>query len=130
MILKCIITDENISDINITQDLDLRAKNTNVMDCFFFDEEDLFVDITGATIFFTVKNLPSDSDTNAVLKKDITSLTEPTSGEAEIELTPTDTSSLLGNYLYSIKIKLSSGKIYTVREGNVCFKKEISERTS
>lgn len=124
------ITDEEIKLIDINKDLILRAKNTNVLDCFFINELGTVVDITGAKIFFTVKNKSSDDDDHAVLKKDVTTLTDPQNGEAIIELTASDTATLLGNYLYSIKIKLSTGKIYSVAEGIVCFQKELATRES
>ena len=106
----------------------LRAKNTNILNCFFYDENDLSVDITNSKVYFTIKNKISDDDDQAILKKDIAIHTNPQSGETEILLTSTDTTDLVGNYIYSIKIKLSDGKIYTVAEGNVCFKQEITRR--
>jgi hypothetical protein len=130
MILDLYITDKKIEATNIQQDLVFRAKNTNILDLYFYDENDLSIDITGAKIYFTVKNKPSDTDNDAVLKKDITVLTDPNNGNAQVEITPTDSSSLLGNYLYSIKIKMSDNKIYTGAEGTICFRKEITERTS
>lgn len=130
MRLNLFITKEETQNTNIQKDLVFRANNTNILDLYFYDEDDLVVDITGATIFFTVKSKPSDSDTNAVLKKDVIVLTNPQNGNAEVEITPAECASLLGNYLYSIKVKMADNKIYTLIEGNICFKKEISERTS
>jgi hypothetical protein len=98
------------------------------LDCWFIDENGVVVDITGAKIFFTVKDKTSDDDDHAILKKDVVASLDPQSGHEQITLTPTDTSSLLGNYLYSIKIKLSTGKIYSVAEGTICFRKEIAIR--
>jgi hypothetical protein len=124
------ISNEELISVDINKDLTLRAKNTNVLDCFFISELGTVVDITGALIFFTVKNKTSDTDITAVLKKDISILTDPTNGEAIIELTASETATLIGNYLYSIKIKLTTGKIYSVAEGTVCFQKELSTRES
>lgn len=124
------ISNEELKSVDINKDLTLRAKNTNVLDCFFISELGTVVDITGALIFFTVKNKTSDTDITAVLKKDISILTDPTNGEAIIELTASETATLIGNYLYSIKIKLTTGKIYSVAEGTVCFQKELSTRES
>ena len=123
-------TYENNLFINIERDLILRAKNKNILNCYFVDENDSLIDITGAILFLTIKNKPSDTDVDAVLSKTIASvdLTDPMSGNAEIEITSTDCTSLLGNYIYSIKIKLSDGNIYTVSEGNLCFRTEITQR--
>jgi len=130
MRLNTYITYKKLYADNIERDLILRAKNTNTLDLWCYDELDAVVDITGATVFFTVKNKPSDTDNDAVLKKDVTSLTNPTGGNTIITLTATDCASLLGNYLYSIKIKMATGEFYTLAEGNVVFRKEITERTS
>jgi hypothetical protein len=129
MILNLYITQETLYGKNIKQDLTLRAKNENIIDCYFYDEDDALIDITGSEFYFMVKATPSTEDGSATLNKKITSLTDPMNGEAEIELTSTDTSSLLGNYLYQIKIKYNS-KFYTVREGNICFMQSIITRES
>lgn len=130
MIINTHITYEKLYADDIKLDLIFRAKNTNIIDLWCYDEDDVAVDITGATVFLTIKNKPSDSDDDAVLKKDVTSLTNPTSGNTLITITATDCASLLGNYLYSIKIKMSTGEIYTLTEGNILFRKEITERIS
>ena len=129
MRLNLYLTQEILYPKEIKQDLTLRAKNTNIIDTFYYDENDNSIDITGDTIFFTIKNNPTDTDESAVLKKTITDLTDPSNGEAEIELSSTDTSSLLGNYLYDIKIKHDE-KFYTVSEGNICFQKSLTIRES
>lgn len=127
MILNLYITNENILPLNINYDLDLRAKNTNVIDCYFYDIDDAVVDITDSEIYFMVKDTPSQDDASAKLNKKITDLTDPTSGNTEIELTATETSDLIGNYIYQIKIKYDS-EWYTVAEGNICFRKNIITR--
>jgi hypothetical protein len=129
MRLNLYITQETLYAKDIQQDLILRAKNVNILDCFFYDEDDVIVDITGDEVYFMVKDTPSQLDADAKINKKITSLTDPTAGEAEIELTTTDTASLLGNYLYQIKIKHAT-KFYTVAEGNVVFMQSIITRES
>jgi len=124
------LSDETLEQAAKNIDLILRAKNTNVINMIVRDEDLQVVDITGSTVFFTVKDTSSQTDVDAILKKDVTSHTFPTGGETDIELTSADTSSLLGNYLYSIKIKDSDGNIYTLAEGNITFQKEITTRES
>jgi hypothetical protein len=123
------LTQANNTVIDITQELILRAKNTNKLIAYFLDEDESLVDITGDTVFFTVKNLPSDTDESAVLKKTITSLTDALNGMTEIVLSATDTESLLGNYIFDVKIKHGT-EFYTVAEGVVCFRKSITIRKS
>lgn len=80
-------------------------------------------DITGATVFFTIKSLEFDADTvdsDAIVKKTVTSFASPLLGQYYIEVVPTDTSAVTpGNYFYDIKIKLASGKIYLLAEGGI-----------
>lgn len=127
MRLNLFITQETFYEKDIKKDLILRAKNTNLLNCYFYDEDDALIDITGSELYFMVKATPSTLDASAVLNKKIISLTDPTNGNADIELTSSDTSSLLGNYIYQIKIKYSS-KWYTLSEGNICFQKNIIDR--
>ena len=129
MILNLYITQETLYEPEIQRDLICRAANTNIIDCFFYDEDELLIDITGDEIYFMVKSTPSTVDGSATLNKKITSFTDPANGEAQIELTSTDTSSLLGNYIYQIKIKHAT-KWYTTAEGNICFQKSIITRES
>ncbi len=130
MKLYAVLSDETLEQAVVNQDLILRAKNTNTINLIVRDEALQGVNISGATIFFTVKDNVSQTDANAKLKKDVTSHTFPTSGETDITLTATDTDALLGNYIYSIKIKKSDGTIYTLSEGAITFMQEISTRTS
>jgi len=129
MILNLYITQKKIFEEEIQRDLILHAKNTNILDCFFYNEDDLLVDITGSELYFMVKEKPSDEDTAAKINKKIIDFTSAQGGEAEIELTSDDCKNLLGNYIYAIKIKYNS-KFYTLAEGNVCFRKSIIGRES
>ena len=130
MRIKTYLTDESSEPIVVNQDIIFRAKNTNVINLLVRDELEQAVNITGSTVFFTVKPTTITTDANASLKKDVTSHTYPASGETDITLSSTDTSSLLGNYIYDIKIKLSTGLIYTLAEGNVVFQQSLSTRES
>lgn len=96
----------------------------------FRDENDACVDITGWTIFFTVKQNAGQTDDDAKIKKDITVHTDPLNGQSAIELTPSDTANLLGGYLYDIQYKDTTGKIQTIVEGIFSVSKDITRRTS
>lgn len=127
MRLNLFITQETFYEKDIRKDLILRAKNTNLINCYFYDEDDALIDITGSELYFMVKATPSMLDASAVINKKITSLTDPMNGNADIELTSTETSALLGNYIYQIKIKYDS-KWYTLSEGNITFTQSIITR--
>lgn len=68
--------------------------------------------ITDYTISFTVKVNSKDfddSDSVAVIKKDITTHTDPTAGKTAIVLDENDTKLPPRTYVYDIKIKSPSG---------------------
>jgi hypothetical protein len=129
MRLNLYITYKTLLGKDIKQDFTLRAKNTNVLDCYFYDEDDALIDITGSEVYFMVKDTPSTVDASAIINKKITTLTDASNGNTEIELNSADTASLLGNYLYQIKIKYDNN-FYTVAEGLVCFMQSIITRES
>ena len=67
-----------------------------------FKKEGIVEDITGWTIYFTVKEKMEDTDENAKISKKITSHSDPTNGKTLIELTVANLDLPLGNYYYSI----------------------------
>lgn len=122
------LTDYSDVDFNKNFDLTLRAGNDEIIDIFFIDEDEGAVDITDGTLYFVVKNKPTDTDANAVLNLTYASTTfpYPASGEACITLLDTTTSALLGNYIYQILFKISGGTpIKVVAEGTICFQRDI-----
>ena len=123
------ITYELGSVIDVLKDLEFRAKNTNILDCWFVDEDNVSVDITGATVYFSVKEKAVCDSGDVSILKELSGddLTDAANGNVLIELTPTDTDELLGSYLYSIEIELLDERIYTVAEGIVVFRKNIRE---
>jgi hypothetical protein len=97
---------------------------------YFEDENGNAIDITGWTIFLTVKAKADDPDSSAVISKTITVFSDPVAGIAEIELTPTDTNQAIGSYVYDIQVKTNVGEIYTIVEGILTITKDITQRTS
>jgi len=97
---------------------------------YFQDANGSPLDITGWTVFFTMKAKADDLDAAAVISKTITVFSDPTSGEAEISLTSTDTAQAIASYLFDIQIKTNLGEIITVLEGIITITKDITIRTS
>lgn len=56
-----------------------------------FTTNSVAMDITGATIWFTLKKSRNDTDAQAVLQKELTSHSDPTHGITTMSLTSTDT---------------------------------------
>lgn len=64
------------------------------------------VDLTGKTVFFTVKKLSDKGtdDTNAVISQTITSHTNGAAGITTLSLTATQTNIALGCYKYDFRV--------------------------
>lgn len=86
-----------------------------------YQENGVATDITGASIFFTVKESEYDTnatDSTALISKTVTSHTTPLSGISTITIDPTDSEDITpGNYYYDIKIKKAGAQIYKLVEG-------------
>jgi hypothetical protein len=81
--------------------LTVNRKTTNTY-TITFTRNGVAENITGWTVFFTVKKNTSQTDALALISKTITSHTNPTLGITTITLSPTDTDITAGNYLYDI----------------------------
>lgn len=89
------------------------------------------VDITGYTFLFTVKSKISDSDANAIIKKEITSHSDPTNGVTEIVLVETDTQDLSGVYLYDYqRLDASASRAVVLRRANFTIEQRIGDSFS
>ena len=98
--------------------------------------DDIPVDITGWTIYFTVKKQKIDTDDKAVIKKNITEHIDPTKGESMLLVLPDETKNLLGSYYYDLQIKRPVSQpgqyddIQTPLEGIIIFTEDITIRTN
>ena len=97
----------------------------------FKDENDTPIDITGYTIFFTVKkNLDGDDDSGALIAKTVTDHTSPTTGVTTISLSSNDTDLPEDNYYYDFQTKDSSGNISSTKKGYFVVELDVTKRTS
>lgn len=127
MILNVYITYKKLYSESILQDLIFQSNSLNTIDLFCFDEDDLIVDITDATVTFIVKENPTDKDSDAVINKIVTNLTYPTNGNTLIEIEKIECEDLIGNYVYELRIALvESGHEYILKQGNICFQRSLS----
>jgi hypothetical protein len=98
------------------------------------DENAAVVDLTGATVFFTVKKATivesSTDDTNASISKTLAA-SDPTNGIALVYLTNSDTNlDPTVSYLYDFQVKFSDGKIRSVVSGAFIVTADVTRRTS
>jgi hypothetical protein len=109
--------------------LEIKQNDSWSRTIYFKDANDTAIDITGWKVYFLVKSKIDDLDSAAVISKVITFFSNPTSGEATIELTSTDTN-LQGNYLFGCKVITDNmvgiaKEAITVLEGNITFSDRI-----
>lgn len=110
-------------------------RGTRYVITFNYERDGAAADLTGATVRFTVKSVESDTssdDSTALIKKDVTSHTDPTAGQTEISLSPTDTQVDPGDYYYDIKVDEDSDglNVYKAAEGRVIIDGSPTNRTS
>lgn len=115
--------------------LQLRQGNDESLTITFTDENGAAIDLTGCTVFFTVKPGPhlEDTDTTdaqAKITKTITSIPNPTLGIVNIPLTSVQTNIPVGSYYYDIRIKYSDGKLSNSDVGACDVIKTVTKRTS
>ena len=95
---------------------------------FTADDDITPLDITGWTIFFTIKNNKSDTDAKAVLKKEFSNFAAPLTGIAPIIVSHVETDGFKGNYYYDFQVKRLDGTILTISNGSITFKEDITRR--
>lgn len=91
-------------------------------------KDDVVYDITGWTLFFTVKSKICDDDADAVITKTVTSHSDPTNGVTQVELTHDDTDIDVGTYMYDIKTKDTDGKFSSSRVGTLEILDRVTQR--
>ena len=75
------------------------------------------VDLTGATVYFTMKKNIDDPDPGD-LQKAITTHTDPTQGKTQIKLDSSDTDNIdPGKYFYDFQVTLANGDKITIESG-------------
>ena len=97
-----------------------------------FTENGAALDITGYTIFFTVKTISdvATDDSEAVISKTVTSHTNPTGGITQVVLSSTDTNIDVDEYDYDFQFKTDADAITTFQKGRFNVLKDITRRTS
>lgn len=108
------------------RNLSVYRGDTHVLTCIFEDTAGAKIDITGWTLYLTVKYSPDDLDAAAVLSKKVTSHTFPLQGRTKITMTAAETKSLFGDYYYDIQYKKVDGTIQTALSGKILFTKDIT----
>jgi hypothetical protein len=86
-------------------------------------------DLTGATLFLTVKNALTDADSAAVIRKEVTSHDDAEEGESHFDLLTTDNATA-GTRFYDVQLKTSDSKIFTLFGGLWKVLSDVTTRTA
>jgi hypothetical protein len=93
----------------------------------FTDKNNQPINLTGATLWFTVKKNPLDSDADAVIQKQITNHIDPINGISSVIITPEDTENLdTMKYYYDFQLVDPSGNVTTVLEDTFKLERDIT----
>ena len=116
-------------------DLSIYRGDSKTWNLSFTDSDGQAINITGYTIFFTVKKKNSYTDdtvdTDAVIQKNVTVHTDPEQGQTQLVLQPSDTSSVIpAVYVYDMQLKDDSGTILTFISGNFTITADVTRRTT
>lgn len=85
--------------------------------------------LTGATLFLTVKNALTDADSAAVIRKEVTSHDNAAGGLSHFDLATTDNATA-GTRYYDVQLKDSTNKIYTLFGGLWKVLSDVTTRTA
>jgi hypothetical protein len=110
--------------------LEVYKENSRTIQLTFKTAAGVAVNITGYTIRFTVKQRfdNSASDTTAIILKNVTSHTSPTTGETAISLSKSDLNISPGTYKYDMKYVDTSGNEVTMAQDDFIVKDVVTNR--
>lgn len=100
------------------------------LDITITDLDGTAVNLTDCTVFFTMKNRKTDSDDDAVLKKEVSIHTVPTEGKTRISLSNTETNLRPKFYVYDLQVKNGMNKILSTESGVIVVTQDVTIRTA
>lgn len=98
----------------------------------FTDGNSAAIDITGYTLFFTVKEVTdtASDDTAAVISKTVTSHTDAVNGLSSVTITNADSDITPDRYKFDVQLKTDAGSIKTVVKGDFIVSNDVTKRTT
>jgi len=109
---------------------EINKRDNSNFEITIVDEDGNAINLTDGTVFFTVKKKPTDTDEEAIIKKDITAFDDPTSGVCLLNLTPEDTNISPGVYWFDIQFKDATDGITSSSAGKFLVRQDITIRTT
>jgi len=94
-----------------------------------FKDGSTAVNITGHTVFFTVKRRITDTDTNALISKTVTTHSNAAGGITQVALSPTETTVATGTHVYDLQLKDAAGNIFSSHQGTCKVLADVTRRS-
>ena len=110
--------------------IEVKRGDSATFDITFTDDDDVAIDLTNGTVFFTVKRKVTDTDAEAVISEESSVFEAPLTGVAIISLAPADTAELEGVYSYDVQLKDNDGNISSSDKGKFVILKDVTIRTT
>lgn len=85
--------------------------------------------LTGATLFLTVKNALTDADSAAVIRKEVTAHDNAAGGLSHFAITTSDNATAATRF-YDVQLKDSTGSVYTLFGGLWKVLADVTTRTA
>jgi hypothetical protein len=111
-------------------DLEMYRGDDKTINLTFTNSAGSPIDLTSASIFFTVKKYSDDADASALISKKVTSHTQATGGLSSVTISDSDSNIAIGNYKFDIQLVDSAGSVTTVTTGSFSIKRDITIRTT
>jgi hypothetical protein len=86
-------------------------------------------DLTGATLFLTVKNALTDADSAAVIRKEVVAHDDATQGQSHFAIATTDNATN-GRRFYDVQLKDAAGGVFTLFGGLWNVTADVTTRTA
>jgi hypothetical protein len=86
-------------------------------------------DLTGATLFLTVKTAVSVADASATISKNVTAHDDAEAGESHFAILSTDNAAA-GTFVYDVQLKDATNQIFTLFGGLWRVSADVTQRTT
>jgi hypothetical protein len=86
-------------------------------------------DITGASLFLTVKKSAGVPDASALISKKVTAHDDPTNGESHFSIDTTD-NDISGRYVFDVQIKTAADDVWTLFDGVWKVVSDVTQRVA
>ena len=109
-------------------DIDIQRRTDRTLTITVKDNDGVAINITGYTIYFTVRETPESTTT--LINKTVTSHTTPTSGISSVTLSAdTDTNIAEGSYYYQFGVRDASNNILKTVRGKFNVAQDVNQES-